>query len=112
MEQNDSPFIKPQEVATRLGVSVTTVYAWCAAGILPHQRKSGQGNRGGIVIHRAEFERWLREGRPSPAAQPQQPQPDPNRQTVAIQADGLTIELTITIKPDQRSKVRPLVSIR
>jgi excisionase family DNA binding protein len=50
-------FMEMREVAERLGVSEATAYAYANAEVFPTKRV---GNR--ILVHRADFERWEREG--------------------------------------------------
>ncbi len=65
--------LSAKDVATRLGVSDSLVYAWCAAGALPHYRLGRPGRRGRIVIEEADLQAFLagrKERRADPAAAP------------------------------------------
>ena len=88
-----------QEVASRLGISVSKAYDWVAAGIIPCQRA---GRR--IIIHRAEFERWIREGRP-PKPEPQPQSPTPPGVIVRELEDGVEVTITLRIAKPQNSQV-------
>ena len=102
----DSVFIPAPEVAAKLGISEALVYQWLRADIIPHQSR---GRR--KLIHRAEFERWMAEGK-TQTAQPVQVPSMPNSQSVSINANGLTLEISISIKADEGRQLRPVVSIR
>ncbi len=64
-----------KQAAARAGVSSSLVYAWCAAGILPHYRFGRKGRRGRILIDETEFKAFLatcrQEGRPHVAPMPE-----------------------------------------
>jgi excisionase family DNA binding protein len=51
--------ITPEEACARGCVSVSLVYAWCKAGILPHYRLGRAGKRGKIVIDEDDFDGFL-----------------------------------------------------
>lgn len=53
-----SPFITPKEMAERLGVSVSTVYAYLRAGVVPADHVGDKP-----LVHRVDFETWLKGGR-------------------------------------------------
>jgi excisionase family DNA binding protein len=63
-----------RQAAERAGVSVSLVYAWCAAGSLKHSRFGRPGRRGTIRVEESDLgaflERCRREER-LPAAPPQ-----------------------------------------
>lgn len=48
-----------KQVATRLGVSESLVYSWCASGSLPHFRMGESGRRGRILIEEADLAAFL-----------------------------------------------------
>ena len=101
----DSPILTVDQAATMLGIKPAQCRRWLSAGIIPHHK-----NRTRIIIHRAELEQWMREGKGSP--QPTAPAANPTSQTVSINANGLTLEISISIKADEGRQLRPVVSIR
>lgn len=48
-----------KQAASRLGVSDSLVYAWCASGALPHFRMGQPGRRGRILIAEDDLEAFL-----------------------------------------------------
>ena len=48
-----------KQVAARLGVSPSLVYAWCAAGALPHFRMGRAGRRGRVLIEEEDLTSFL-----------------------------------------------------
>ena len=101
----DSPILTVDQAAAMLGIKPAQCRRWLAAGIVPHHKN---GSR--IIIHRAELEQWMRAGQQSP--QPTAPAANPTSQTVSINANGLTLEISISIKADEGRQLRPVVSIR
>ncbi len=53
MSDENRIYMKPREVASRLGLSETRVYQMCASGILPHIRMGRA-----VRIPRVAFELW------------------------------------------------------
>lgn len=51
--------LSAKQVAERLGVSDSLVYAWCATGALAHCRLGRPGKRGRILIAEADLETFL-----------------------------------------------------
>ncbi|MGQ9676852.1 MAG: helix-turn-helix domain-containing protein [Chloroflexota bacterium] len=101
---NGSPFLSMDEVAQRMGVSRATAYERAKAGWFKTFRS---GRR--VYVHRADFERWEREGHAEPNGTPNGmvEVPTETRQIVAINAEGLTLEIRITVRPE----ARPTVSV-
>jgi excisionase family DNA binding protein len=106
IELADSPFIRTQDVARRLGVSLGQAYGLLHAGIVPSQRN---GKR--FLVHRTEFEEWLREGRPKPTAiaQPAQaPQATLPAGVRVLEHDNGDTEIVISIRISQSDRSRGL----
>jgi len=53
-----SPFVTSREIAADLGVSVSVVYSLLSAQVIPSVRIGRN-----FYVHKAEFQRWLSEGR-------------------------------------------------
>lgn len=51
--------LTPKEAATRIGVSVSLVYEWCAQKRLRHYRFGGKGKRGRILIEESDLAAFL-----------------------------------------------------
>jgi excisionase family DNA binding protein len=51
--------LTPKQAATRIGVSDSLIYEWCASGVLPHYRCGRPGRRGKILIDEAELDTFL-----------------------------------------------------
>jgi transcriptional regulator with XRE-family HTH domain len=96
------PFITTAEIAQRLGISTCSVNGWAKGGRLPIKRL------GRDKWHRAEFERWLREGS---TQQPAQAEPKANCITIDA-GNGVTIDLCITIRTTQEQAITALRSVR
>jgi excisionase family DNA binding protein len=66
--------LSANQASKMIGVSVSLVYEWCAAGLLPHYRMGRAGKRGKILIEEAEFDQFLascrREARANNPIQP------------------------------------------
>lgn len=66
--------LSAKQAAQRAGVSVSLIYAWCAAGILRHSRFGRPGRRGTIRVEEADLGSFLdncrQEQRPAAAALP------------------------------------------
>ena len=57
-DQDPSVFITPKEMARALGVSLTTIYGYLAAGVIPCDHVGVKP-----LVHRADFEVWLKGGK-------------------------------------------------
>ncbi len=63
-----------KQAAERAGVSVSLIYAWCAAGALKHSRFGRPGRRGTIRVEENDLEAFLKDCQLEvrlPAAPPQ-----------------------------------------
>jgi hypothetical protein len=67
--------LSAKQAAARAGVSVSLVYAWCAAGLLKHCRFGRPGRRGTIRAEESDLGAFLescrRQERPCAAPVPQ-----------------------------------------
>jgi excisionase family DNA binding protein len=64
--------------AQRAGVCTSVVYAWCAAGQLPHYRLGLPGRRGKVLIDEDDLDEFLDRFKVKPAVDPE-PSPDSPR---------------------------------
>jgi excisionase family DNA binding protein len=68
-------FLTVRQAAERASVCASVVYAWVAAGMLPHFRLGMPGRKGSIRIAEADLDAFLasqrREGRKESAPPPQ-----------------------------------------
>ncbi|MBX6770855.1 MAG: helix-turn-helix domain-containing protein [Chloroflexi bacterium] len=79
-------FIEPAEIAERLGISVAAVYRYLNAGVIPSRRLDHR-----ILVHRADFERWCREGN----AEKDERKKDENSLIEKLLAGEIELELVI-----------------
>jgi len=83
--------ITTREAAERLGISKSSLNARLKSGRIPVSRIGREG------LHRGEFERWVSQG--TPVALPTTPEPAAP-QSIAINAGGVTLTITIEIQPN------------
>lgn len=51
--------LKVQQVAERLGVSVSLVYQLCADGVMTHFRMGGKGKRGRVMVEESDLQLFM-----------------------------------------------------
>jgi excisionase family DNA binding protein len=57
------PLLKVQQVADRLGVSVSLVYQLCADGLLTHFRLGGKEKRGRVMVEESDLAAFMEQCR-------------------------------------------------
>lgn len=93
----ENPLMEAKEIAERLHISTCTVYDWVRREKLPFVNQGGRGHR--ILFHRADFERWCKEGSHAkitalPAALAEV---SPGVQVLKFD-DGVEVTITLSIK--------------
>ena len=63
--------------AERAGVCISVLYAWCAAGQLPHYRLGLPGRRGKVLIDEGDLDEFLNRCKVGSAADPEPPPDSP-----------------------------------
>lgn len=104
--ETTKPFMTLPEAAVYLGMARTTLYDYARRGLIPAERTSA-GRNGRYVFHRAELERWRREGRPPSI--PVLPARDPSVQQVVLEVDGVRFTIRAEPVPTEAELVEPKI---